>query len=272
MNWTPSGAQLITLYTTSFSGNRSWTPVSTDVTTILSNLKPGTYSIAIVTFYYYTVWFGRGYADMYAAFDDIHLNVTCEDYVWSGSIWKIVDKLGAYRVGVKLNSVSINGYVNILSLYIRNGRYITTSISIVDNSITNNETTYIVFNSTDVLTANGTINAEVSVTNNTVVNLSLELAYYSPITSRAVIVHYPLIINITTSSTASITPPRVEVKEKPLHIPIKPPPTQSKPPRLIEAITIDSLWSKYFPYIRFIVDRELIEEQCNLNTTNTGHQ
>lgn len=261
VNWTPTGAQLITLYTTSFIGNTSWTPVSANVAATLSNLKPGTYSIAVVAFYYYTVWLGTGYADMYAAFDDIHLNVTCADYVWSGSIWKVVDRLGAYRVGLKLNSASINGAVNTLSLYVRNGRYITTSISIVNNSITNNETTYIVFNSTDVLTANGTIDAEVSVTNNTVVNMSLELVYYSPITSRAVVVRYPLVINVTTSSTAFIAPPRIVVGgRKPLHIPVKPPHTGLGGSKIMGAEVIDSLWDRYFPYIRLVVDKKLIGE------------
>ncbi len=280
VNWTDNTSQLITLYTTSFYGNTSWTQVSTDVTTQLSNLTPGTYSIAVVAIYYFDVWLGSGNAYMYAAFDDIHLNVSCVDATWSGSLWKVVDRAGSYRVGLRLlNFTVVNGSINSLSLYIRNGRYITTSIQVVNNTVTNNETTYIVFNSTDTLTANGTIDLEVSGTVDTIANMSVELVYYAPTTSIGVLVRYPLTIDIdpiaTNASSSRFNDTIIVSTNKTL----KPIPIRYRGSITIpNSIVIDTLWSHRRINITPRIDLESIRryveqliEEGNSTKANAGN-
>ncbi len=277
VNWTGNTSQLITLYTTSFYGNSSWTQVSVDVTTQLSNLKPGTYSIAVIAIYYFDVWLGSGKAYMYAAFDDIHLNVSCVDATWSGSLWKVVDRAGNYRVGLRLlNFTVVNGTINSLSLYVRNGRYITTSIQVINNTVTNNETTYIIFNSTDVLSANGTIDLEVSGTIDTVANLTLELVYYAPTTSIGVLVRYPLTIDLdpikTNISSSKLNNTIIVFTNKTLKpLPIK----HGKVIVIPKSIVIDTLWIRRQLNITPRIDEEAIKryveqliEKGNLTKTN----
>ncbi len=201
LNWSSGNAQLLNSTTIFVLSNISWTPVTVNVSSVLQNYSPGEYGFIILVNYYVRVlpsW-TSGSADVYVLLDDIHLNVSCNEYTWCGSVWGINDLSGAYMLGLRLDSFNYSGNVSTINVYAINDALSTSSIYISGGSIVNNETDYIEFNSSDTLLDNGTIELCAGLSNNTTARMNMTMIYYAPLTQRGVVVYYPLNVTIVSS-------------------------------------------------------------------------
>ncbi len=204
LNWSSGNAQLLNATTILVLSNISWTPVTVDVSSVLRNYSPGEYGFIVFVNYYVRIFsfWTPGSADIYVLLDDIHLNVSCNEYTWCGSVWGINDLSGAYMLGLRLDSYSYSGSVGTVNVYARNDALSTSSIYISNGSVVNSETDYIEFNSSDTLLDNGTIELCAGLSNNTTAKMNMTMIYYAPLTQRGVVVYYPLNITIVSSDIA----------------------------------------------------------------------
>ena len=179
-----------TLYSTYLTANTTWTPVSTAVTWTPT---PGDKYAIFVELYvslYISLFGGLNFAAL--GIDNITLTVTTTNYVLSYTPALGVDDLdGIYNVSISACNVTGVGTAN-ATIVLRNGAYISTPVEIVNNTITAPASTEILFNSSNTLLKNGTIQITASLLANTTVSILLELTYRA----NGVIVTYRE-INIT---------------------------------------------------------------------------
>lgn len=192
-----------------------WTSASIDVTSNLTTLQPGVYAF-IALLIVYLPYFEGVYVDL----DDISLSIVSNDYVYANDdVLRIKCINGTYMVKLKLKSHQIVGKINQLTISFRNGRYVAYPIRVENSTVLTSETTSVIFNSSNALQHTGYIYVYVSSNVSTQATFNLELTYYTPVTSPAVTVTYPLNITIITennslSSTTEINSSKLEEKHQ----------------------------------------------------------
>lgn len=125
--------------------------------------------------------------------DDIRLVVTCSTYAVSNlEALNVTDVDGVYNVRLILINVDGSGNASITLI---NGAYASTSISIVNGVPSSYSTSYIRFNSSDILLRSGFILVDASLDAGATLRVSLKLEY----ATDAIRIRYP--VNITLSAT-----------------------------------------------------------------------
>lgn len=209
-DWNTRTAHLIHSYVLSTT---PWTSASIDVTSNLTTLQPGIYAFIALLIAY------RPYG-VYVDLDDISLSIVSNDYVYANDdVLRIKCINGTYMVKLKLKSHQIVGKINQLTISLRNGEFVAYPIRVGDNIVLTSETTSVIFNSSNALQHRGYIYVYVSSNVSTQATFNLELTYYTPLTSPAVAVTYPLNITIITennslSSTIEMNSSKLEEKHQ----------------------------------------------------------
>ena len=125
--------------------------------------------------------------------DDIHVVVTCNTYAVSDlEALNVTDTSGIYEVRLVLVDTSGSGNASITLI---NGAYASTPVSIVNGAPSSYSTSFIRFNSSDILLRSGFILVDASLDAGATLQVSLKLEY----TTGAIRVYYP--VNITLNAT-----------------------------------------------------------------------
>ena len=168
-----------------YTSTLTWRPVQGHVYALAIIVRaPYSFYIPLPIYFYYSYW---------VLIDDVELIVTCDTYAVSDlSALNLTNLEGSYDVRLILEGVSGSGNASITLI---NGAYASTPITIIDGVPSSYSTSYIPFNSSDILSRSGFILVDASLDAGATLHVSLKLEY----TTGAIRVYYP--VNITLNAT-----------------------------------------------------------------------